>query len=77
MNVYLHDKNDLKKNIIKYIICLLSLYLYGFYKMEYFFILKIMLVFLEMFKIVYLLILSICAYFLTNKILKKKSLNWI
>lgn len=72
MNVYLHDKNDLKKNIIKYIICLLSLYLYGFYKNGILLYSKDYVSFLEMFKIVYLLILSICAYFLTNKILKKE-----
>ena len=50
MNVYLHDKNDLKKNIIKYIICLLSLYLYGFYKNGILLYSKDYVSFLEMFK---------------------------
>ena len=72
MNVYLHDKNDLKKNIIKYIICLLPLYLYGFYKNGILLYSKDYVSFLEMFKIVYLLISSVGAYFLTNKILKKE-----
>ena len=72
MNVYLHDKNDLKKNIIKYIICLLPLYLYGFYKNGILLYSKNYISFLGMFKIVYLLILSVGAYFITNKILKKE-----
>ena len=72
MNVYLHDKNDLKKNIIKYIICLLPLYLYGFYKNGILLYSKDYISFFKIFKIVYLVILSVGAYFLTNKILKKE-----
>lgn len=72
MFVYLHDKNDLKKNIIRYIICLLPLYLYGFYKNGILLYSKDYISFLGMFKIVYLLILSVGAYFITNKILKKE-----
>lgn len=72
MFVYLHDKNDLKKNVIKYIICLLPLYLYGFYKNGILLYSKDYISFFGMFKIVYLLILSVGTYFLTNKILKKE-----
>lgn len=72
MNVYFHEKLDLKKYIIRYIICLIPLYLYGFYKNGIVLYNKDYISFLSMFKIFYLLILSLISYFLTNKILKKK-----
>ena len=71
MNVYIHDKNSLKTYIIKYIICLLPLYIYGFYKNGILLYINDYTNIFSMFKIFYLVILSIIAYFITNKILKK------
>lgn len=72
MNVYLHDKNDLKMNVIKYILCLIPLYIYGLYKNGILLYSREYISFVSIFKIIYLVLLSVIAYFLTNKILKKK-----
>lgn len=69
--MYIHDKNDLKTYVIKYIICLIPLYIYGFYKNGYLLYINNYTNILGMFKIFYLLILAILIYFITNKILKK------
>lgn len=71
MNVFLHNKNNLKKNIISYILALIPLYLYGFYKNGIILYNKDYISFFGMFKIFYLLIINILLYFITNKILKK------
>ncbi len=70
--MYIHDKNDLKSYVIKYIICLLPLYIYGFYKNGILLYINDYSDILGMFKIFYLVILSVLAYFITNKILKKE-----
>ena len=71
MNVFLHNKNNLKKNIISYILALIPLYLYGFYKNGIILYNKDYISLFGMFKIFYLLIINILLYFITNKILKK------
>ena len=71
MNVFLHNKNNLKKNIISYILALIPLYLYGFYKNGIILYNKDYVSLFGMFKIFYLLIINVLLYFITNKILKK------
>ncbi len=70
--MFIHDKNDLKRYVIKYIICLIPLYIYGFYKNGILLYINDYTNIFGMFKIFYLVILSVLAYFLTNKILKKE-----
>ena len=69
--MYIHDKNDLKSYVIKYIICLLPLYIYGFYKNGILLFTSDYVSFFGMFKVFYLPLLSVTAYFITNKILKE------
>lgn len=71
MNVFLHNKNNLKKIIISYILALIPLYLYGFYKNGIILYNKDYISLFGMFKIFYLLIINVLLYFITNKILKK------
>ena len=70
MNVFLHNKNNLKKIIISYILALIPLYLYGFYKNGIILYNKDYISLFGMFKIFYLLIINVLLYFITNKILK-------
>lgn len=72
MDVFFHNKDNLKKDIIKNIICLVPLYLYAIYKNGIILYNKNLINFFLIFKIVYFLILTLLAYILTNKILKKK-----
>lgn len=68
--MYIHDKNDLKSYVIKYILCLLPLYIYGFYKNGILLFINDYTNVFGMFKVFYLPLLSVFAYFITNKILK-------
>lgn len=69
--MYMHDKNDLKSYVIKYILCLLPLYMYGFYKNGILLYLSDYTTIFGMFKVFYLPFLSLLAYFITGKILKQ------
>lgn len=72
MEVYLHSKDDLKKNVYKYIITLIPLYIYAIYKNGFLLYQKQMISFFAMFKIIYLLFIGIVCYILVCLILKKK-----
>lgn len=63
MEVFVHSKNDLKKNICYYLICLIPFYLYGFYKNGYLLYSRNLIGFFDMFKIFYLLIIGLIIYF--------------
>lgn len=72
MDVYIHSKNDLKNSVLKYILCLIPLYLYGFYKNGILLYNKDLIDFFAMFKIFYLLFLGLGAYVLVNAVFKNK-----
>lgn len=70
--MFIHDKNNLEKQIIKFILCLIPLYLYGFYKNGILLFQKDFISFFSMFKIFYLLLINILIYTIIHLILKKK-----
>lgn len=63
MEVYVHSKNDLKKNVIYFLYSLIPLYLYGIYKNGYLLYQRNLIGFLGMFKIVILLSIGLLIYF--------------
>lgn len=67
MEVYVHSKNDLKKNICYYLICLIPFYLYGFYKNGYLLYSRGLINFFGMFKIFYLLGINLIIYFIIKR----------
>lgn len=70
--MFIHDKNNLEKQIVKFILCLIPLYLYGFYKNGILLFQKDFISFFSMFKIFYLLLINILIYTIIHLILKKK-----
>ena len=71
-DVFFHDGNSLKKNVIKYIICLIPLYCYGIYKNGIVLYMKDLISFLAIFKFLLFLLGGLIIYVITNIILKKK-----
>lgn len=71
MNLF-HENNSLKKQVIISILCLIPLYLYGFYKNGLLLYQKSLISIFMVPKIFYFLSFSLLAYFITNKILHKK-----
>ena len=63
MEVYVHSKNDLKKNVIYFLYSLIPLYLYGIYKNGYLLYQRNLIGFLGMFKLVILLGIGLLIYF--------------
>jgi len=72
MEVFIHSKNSLKKNVINYIILLIPLYIYGIYKNGIILYTKDLINIFSIFKLLYLLIIGIVGYILKNIIFKKK-----
>lgn len=72
MEVFIHSKNSLKKNVINYIILLIPLYIYGIYKNGIILYTKDLINIFSVFKLLYLLILGVLIYFIKNIIFKKK-----
>lgn len=72
MEVFIHSKNSLKKNVINYIILLIPLYIYGIYKNGILLYQKNLIPFFDIFKIIYLLFISLIAYLAKTIILKRK-----
>lgn len=72
MNVFFHSKDNLKKSVISYILCLLPLYLYGIYKNGILLYNKNAIGFIGIFKLIYLLLIGILVYAIVNIIFKKK-----
>ena len=71
-DVFFHDDNSLKKNVIKYIICLIPLYCYGIYKNGIVLYMKGLISFFSIFKLLLFLFGGLIIYVITNIILKKK-----
>lgn len=72
MEVFMHDKNDLSKNVLKYLLLLIPLYLYGIYKNGLILYAKDLIPFFSIFKLIYLLLLGIMALVIVKLIFKKK-----
>lgn len=72
MEVFIHSKNSLKKNVINYIILLIPLYIYGIYKNGILLYQKSLIPFFDIFKIIYLLFIGLIAYLAKTIILKRK-----
>ena len=70
--VYLHNNESIKKIVTKYLIGLLPLVLYGFYKNGILLYRDDLVSFVDMFNVFYLLIISILLLLITNFFFKKK-----
>ena len=71
--VFLHTKENISIIVKKYLLCLLPLIIYGIYKNGYLLYSRNLISFPEIFKIVYLLLISFCVYLIINKLIFKKS----
>ena len=71
--VFLHTKENISIIVKKYLLCLLPLIIYGIYKNGYLLYSRNLISFPEIFKIVYLLLISFCVYLIINKLILKKS----
>ena len=71
--VFLHTKEDVSIIVKKYIICLLPLIIYGIYKNGFLLYSRNLIPFFEIFKIVYLLLISLGIYLIINNLILKKS----
>lgn len=72
MNVYMHAKKEIKENVIIYILALIPLYLYGIYKNGVLLYTKNLINFISIFKLPFLALIGIIAYFLCCKVFRKK-----
>ena len=63
-NVYIHSQNNLKKIVFQYILCIIPLVFYGIYKNGFLLWNRDLMTFLAIFKLIYLLLISIGIYFL-------------
>lgn len=70
--VYIHSKNTIEKYVLKYIYGLIPLVLYGIYKNGIILYNADLINFLDIFKIIYLLIISLITYIIYCLIFKKK-----
>lgn len=71
-NVYIHIQNSLKKIVFQYILCIIPLVFYGIYKNGFLLWNRDLISFLDIFKLIYLLLISIGIYFLVYKIIFKR-----
>ena len=71
--VFLHTKENISIIVKKYLLCLLPIIIYGIYKNGYLLYSRNLISFPEIFKIVYLLLISFCVYLIINKLIFKKS----
>ena len=71
-NVYIHSKNSIKRIVIIYIISLIPIMLYGIYKNGLLIYQKDIINILSIFKLIYLMILSLIIYYIIHVIWKKK-----
>lgn len=72
MKVFLHSKDNLKNNILKYLIFLIPLYCYGIYKNGILLYNKGLIGFAGIFKLVYLTLIGLLVYGVVAIIFKKK-----
>lgn len=63
MEVYVHSKNDLKKNVIYFLFCLIPFYLYGIYKNGFLLYQRDLIGFFGIFKLIILLGIGLVIYF--------------
>ena len=72
--VYIHSKNSVKRIIMIFILSLIPIILYGIYKNGLLIYQKDLINILYIFKLLYLIILSVLIYFIIHVIWKKKQL---
>ena len=70
--VFLHTKENIPIMVKKYILCLLPLIIYGIYKNGYLLYSRDLISFASVFKIIYLLLISVGIYLVINKLIFKK-----
>lgn len=70
--VYIHNQESTKKIIIRYLICLLPLILYGIYKNGFLLYSKDFISIFSILKVIYLILISLGIYIISNIIFKKK-----
>lgn len=71
--IYIHSKENTKLYIVRYLLCLLPLILYGFYKNGFLLYQKDLINILAVPKVIYLLLISLGIYIITNIIFKNKN----
>ncbi len=74
--VFFHNKDSIKKIVIKYILCLIPFILYGIYKNGILLYNHNLISLFLVPKIIYMLVISLGIYILVNKILFKKKEFW-
>lgn len=74
--VFFHNKVNIKNIVISYLLCLIPLILYGIYKNGILLYTRDLISFLSIFKIIYLLIISLLIYILVDILIFKKKEIW-
>lgn len=74
--VLFHNKVNIKNIVISYLLCLIPLILYGIYKNGILLYTRDLISFLSIFKIIYLLIISLLIYILVDILIFKKKEIW-
>lgn len=72
MKVFIHSRNNLSKIVIKYLLALIPLYIYGIYKNGILLYTKDLIGFFEIFKLLYLVLIGLLAYLISSVITKHK-----
>ncbi len=75
-SIVFHNKESIKKIVIRYLVCLIPLIIYGIYKNGFLLYTRDLIFFLSIFKIIYLLIISLIVYIVIDKLLFKKREFW-
>ena len=75
-SIVFHNKESIKKIVIRYLVCLIPLIIYGIYKNGFLLYTRDLIFFLSIFKIIYLLIISLIVYIVIDKLLLKKREFW-
>ena len=73
---FFHNKVNIKNIVISYLLCLIPLILYGIYKNGILLYTRDLISFLSIFKIIYLLIISLLIYILVDILIFKKKEIW-
>ena len=75
-SIVFHNNESIKKIVIRYLVCLIPLIIYGIYKNGFLLYTRDLIFFLSIFKIIYLLIISLIVYIVIDKLLFKKREFW-
>lgn len=75
-NIFFYNKESIKKIVIRYLICLIPLIIYGIYKNGFLLYTRDLISLAAIFKIIYLLIISLLIYIIVDKLIFKKRAFW-